>query len=92
MIICLEMVFFYYIRLLKAPIATLSCLYEPPDTRPLIADRASFGNWELPLKFVKTDTGGQYSPGCHKIYNYERKTPGKALEVTKPDAGKTKEK
>ncbi|MFZ2198482.1 MAG: cytochrome c3 family protein [Thermodesulfovibrionales bacterium] len=58
----------------------------------LIADKASFGNWELPLKFVKTDTGGQCSPGCHKTYSYDWKTPGKAPEITKPDAGKEKEK
>ena len=57
----------------------------------LINDRAPFGNWELPLKFVKTDTGGQCSPGCHKTYNYDRKTPGKAPEAAKPDAGKAKE-
>jgi len=58
----------------------------------LIADRVSFGNWELPLKFIKTDSGGQCSPGCHKTYNYDRKTPGKAPEIVKPDAGKAKGK
>ena len=54
----------------------------------LIADKASFGKWELPLKFVKTDTGGGCSPGCHKTYNYDRKTPGKAPDVAKPEAAK----
>ena len=52
----------------------------------LVADRVGFGKWELPLKFVKTDTGGQCSPGCHKPFNYDRKTPGKAPE--KPEAAK----
>ncbi len=50
----------------------------------LIADSAPFGKWNLPLKYVKTETGGSCSPGCHKTYNYDRKTPGKAPEVEKP--------
>ncbi len=29
----------------------------------LVADKAVFGKWELPLKFVKTDTGGQLRAG-----------------------------
>jgi predicted CXXCH cytochrome family protein len=57
----------------------------------LIADSAPFGKWELPLKFVKTETGGSCSPGCHKTYNYDRKTPGKAPEPEKPkEKGKEK--
>jgi predicted CXXCH cytochrome family protein len=62
------------------------------DNLKLIADKASFGKWELPLKFVKTDTGGACSPGCHKTYNYDRKTPGKAPEAAKPEAAKPKGK
>jgi predicted CXXCH cytochrome family protein len=58
----------------------------------LITEKAAFGNWELPLKFVKTDTGGACSPGCHKTYNYDRKTPGKAPEAAKPEAVKQKGK
>lgn len=50
----------------------------------LIAESAPFGKWELPLKYVKTETGGQCSPGCHKTYNYDRKTAGKAPEAEKP--------
>ena len=50
----------------------------------LIADKALFGKWDLPLKFVKTETGGSCAPGCHKPYNYDRKTPGKAPEPVKP--------
>jgi len=52
----------------------------------LIADSVPFGKWLLPLKYVKTETGGSCSPGCHKPYNYDRKTPGKAPEpIKKPD-------
>jgi predicted CXXCH cytochrome family protein len=31
-------------------------------------------NWNLPLKFVKTETGGGCLPGCHRKYDYDRKT------------------
>ena len=55
-------------------------------TQPkLIADKAPFGKWDLPLKFVKTETGGSCSPGCHKTYNYDRNTPGKAPDKPKPE-------
>jgi len=62
------------------------------DQPKLLAEKAAFGKWELPLKFVKTDTGGACSPGCHKTYNYDRKTPGKAPEVVKPEPAKPKGK
>ena len=52
----------------------------------LIADSVPFGKWSLPLKFVKTETGGSCSPGCHKAQNYDRKTPGKKPEAPKPAA------
>ena len=31
-------------------------------------------NWELPLKFVKNETGGTCLPGCHRQYGYDRKS------------------
>lgn len=43
----------------------------------LIADSVPFGKWNLPLKFVKTDTGGSCAPGCHKPQSYDRKSPGR---------------
>lgn len=49
----------------------------------LIADSVPFGKWKLPLKFVKTETGGSCTPGCHRTFNYDRKTPGKAPEPEK---------
>jgi predicted CXXCH cytochrome family protein len=39
----------------------------------LIADTVPFGTWRLPLKFVKTETGGSCAPGCHKPQTYDRK-------------------
>ncbi len=50
----------------------------------LINKSVLFGKWELPLNFVKTETGGKCSPGCHKPQTYDRKTPGKAPEPEKP--------
>ena len=49
----------------------------------LIAESVIFGRWSLPLAFIKTETGGSCTPGCHKTYNYDRKTPGKAPESQK---------
>ena len=50
----------------------------------LIPDKILFGKWDLPLKYTKTETGGSCAPGCHKRYNYDRKTPGKAPEPENP--------
>jgi predicted CXXCH cytochrome family protein len=58
----------------------------------LIAESVTFGKWNLPLAFIKTDTGGSCTPGCHKTYNYDRKTPGKAPESLKPKKPEKKKK
>jgi predicted CXXCH cytochrome family protein len=50
----------------------------------LIAEKVPFGKWNLPLKVIKTDSGGSCAPGCHQKYSYDRKTPGKEAETTKP--------
>ena len=46
------------------------------DNERLIAKSVKFGQWDLPLKYVKTENGGGCSPGCHKPYSYDRKNPG----------------
>lgn len=38
-------------------------------------DGAKFGDWNIPLRFIKTDTGGSCSPGCHQSYEYDREEP-----------------
>ncbi len=43
----------------------------------LIAEKVRFGNWDLPVGFSKTDTGGSCAPGCHRRYTYDRKNPQK---------------
>lgn len=50
----------------------------------LIPDTVQFGKWNLPLKFVKTDTGGGCTPGCHRLLYYDRKEPGKRPDLPKP--------
>lgn len=59
----------------------------------LIADRVLFGKWNMPLKFIKTETGGSCAPGCHQKYSYDRKTPGKeAVPVKTTEKEKEKSK
>ena len=48
----------------------------------------AFGKWKLPLKFVKTETGGGCSPGCHKPQYYDREVPGRKPAPPKPEAPK----
>jgi predicted CXXCH cytochrome family protein len=50
----------------------------------LIAESVPFGKWNLPLRFVKTETGGGCSPGCHMPQYYDRKSPGKKPDMPKP--------
>lgn len=37
-----------------------------------IREGVPFGGWELPVNYVKTETGGSCTPGCHKIKQYDR--------------------
>ncbi|MFN7975969.1 MAG: cytochrome c3 family protein [Acidobacteriota bacterium] len=53
----------------------------------LVAESVPFGKWNLPLKFVKTETGGGCSPGCHKPRYYDRKTPGRKPQTEAPARG-----
>lgn len=39
----------------------------------LINEKAPFGKWQLPLHFVKTESGGSCAPGCHQKFSYDRK-------------------
>ncbi len=38
----------------------------------LINDKAPFGSWEMPLKYVPTENGGSCAPGCHTERKYDR--------------------
>jgi predicted CXXCH cytochrome family protein len=37
-----------------------------------IGQTVPFGKWQLPIKFVKTDSGGGCEPGCHEAQKYDR--------------------
>lgn len=63
------------------------------ESPKLIAESVPFGKWNLPLKFVKTETGGSCAPGCHQPYAYDRKTAGKEVKPAKTqESGKSKSK
>ncbi len=38
----------------------------------LMAEKVSFGDWEMPVNFIKNDNGGQCTPGCHAPAAYDR--------------------
>jgi predicted CXXCH cytochrome family protein len=40
-----------------------------------VRETVTYGKWEMPINFKKTDTGGSCSPGCHKPYEYDRDKP-----------------
>lgn len=56
----------------------------------LLGESVPFGKWNLPLNFVKTDTGGSCTPGCHRDYAYDRQKPAKKPEPMKPAEKKKK--
>jgi predicted CXXCH cytochrome family protein len=37
-----------------------------------IRESVQFGNWDLPIKFDKTENGGSCEPGCHAEKSYDR--------------------
>jgi predicted CXXCH cytochrome family protein len=53
-----------------------SCHETHVSTNELhLRDSVPFGNWQMPIRFAKVDTGGSCSPGCHKSYTYDRNNP-----------------
>lgn len=42
-----------------------------------VRDTVPYGNWQMPINFRKSESGGTCSPGCHKEYQYDRNTPVK---------------
>jgi predicted CXXCH cytochrome family protein len=60
---------------LKGRSCTLCHDVHGSDSPKLMAESVPFGQWKLPLRFVKTETGGGCAPGCHKPYSYDRQSP-----------------
>lgn len=40
-----------------------------------IRESVPYGNWELPINFQQTKTGGSCAPGCHEKLAYDRDDP-----------------
>ncbi|WP_428939542.1 cytochrome c3 family protein [Fontivita pretiosa] len=40
-----------------------------------VRDSVPYGNWQMPINFTRTATGGSCAPGCHKAYSYDRENP-----------------
>ncbi|MCC6680309.1 MAG: cytochrome C [Phycisphaeraceae bacterium] len=50
-----------------------ACHETHASTNPLhVRESVPYGNWSLPINFVKSDTGGSCSPGCHQPFAYDR--------------------
>jgi predicted CXXCH cytochrome family protein len=55
-----------------------SCHQTHASNSPkLIRDTVPFGEWDLPIQHIKTDSGGSCQPGCHVPRGYHRDTPVK---------------
>lgn len=51
------------------------------DREVHIRESVPFGNWELPINFRQTATGGSCAPGCHQELGYDRDNPLPAASV-----------
>ncbi len=53
-----------------------SCHATHASNKPRhIRESVPYGNWDLPVGFEKSETGGSCAPGCHLPYTYDRQTP-----------------
>jgi predicted CXXCH cytochrome family protein len=48
----------------------------------LIKDKVKFGNWMMPINFIKTKTGGSCAPGCHAQLTYDINLVEKPKTIT----------
>lgn len=57
---------------------TCRVCHEPhaSDGEKLISKEGTkFGTWKIPLNFKITPTGGSCTPGCHRMFRYDREKP-----------------
>jgi predicted CXXCH cytochrome family protein len=53
-----------------------ACHIEHASNQPAhIRETVRSGNWEIPIKFTQSKTGGSCLTGCHKEYTYDRLNP-----------------
>jgi len=65
----------HYLHVKEKERTCRTCHFFHAADRPvLIREDTPYGNWNLPIHFEKTATGGSCSPGCHKTQKYDRET------------------
>ena len=53
----------------------------------------TFGDWNIPIRFEATDTGGSCMPGCHRTMRYNRNQPAdNSKEAEEKKAPETEER
>lgn len=67
----------HYLHVNKEKGRTCRACHETHASQHKVHVRESvpFGNWELPINFKPTATGGSCSPGCHQPLTYDRVLP-----------------
>jgi predicted CXXCH cytochrome family protein len=50
-----------------------------------IRETVPYGQWEMPVAFTPSETGGTCTPGCHRTAAYDRVTPAPPPEGIPPD-------
>jgi predicted CXXCH cytochrome family protein len=63
---------FLHVNREKGRNCTLCHSIHGSQNEHLIANKVSFGNWELPLKFEQGTSGGSCTPACHSTKTYTR--------------------
>jgi predicted CXXCH cytochrome family protein len=51
-----------------------------------VRDSVPYGNWQMPINFKRTESGGSCAPGCHKEFAYDRNQPVRYDQPTAPPA------
>lgn len=60
-----------------------ACHSTHASTNPMhLRESVPFGKWDMPINFIKTETGGSCLPGCHKELAYNREQSAAATGQT----------
>jgi len=51
-----------------------------------VCQSVPFGNWQMPINFTPTGTGGRCASGCHRELSYDREKPVELKSATQPAA------
>jgi predicted CXXCH cytochrome family protein len=60
------------------------------DSKHIVRDTVTFGQWQMPINFQPTATGGSCATGCHQTLRYDREKPVNDV-LLPPDDAPTKE-